>query len=309
MGAIVTVSPRVFVPPKRTIARMRVRLACLLGFLLGSMSAQAAPNDIDLIGLVDPVSGAPRNDDFRKLTQELAVVMTPTSLQPAETTGQAGFDFALDYGVHDISESESYWKDAVESRLSNRSLFPVHQTLGIRGRKGFVLPVPLTSELELGANWLVDSGLATLGGNLRVALNEGFAWLPDIAVMTGIQNLLGGDELQLVTITAGASISKGFAIAGSANFCPFVSYQSLLTHASTKVFDPDPSDTSDIGNNKVFEEIPFYEWTNRIDRISVGARLNIAIVQLTLGADFNLIPDDGKQRLMMQYGARFGLLF
>lgn len=286
-----------------------VFLTCMFGGLLGALPAQAAPNDIDLIGLVDPVTGVPRDDDFRKLTQELSVVMTPTSLQPAETTGQAGFDFAIDYGIHDISEQEAYWKDAVEGRLTNRSLFPVHQTLGIRGRKGFVLPVPLTSELELGANWLVDSGLATLGGNVRVALNEGFEWLPDIAVMAGIQNLLGGDELQLVTLTAGGSISKGFAIAGSANFCPFLSYQSLFSHASTKVFDPDPSDTTDIGNNKVFQEIPFYDLSNRIDRISVGARLNVAIVQLTLGADFNLIPDGNDRKLLMQYGARFGLLF
>lgn len=298
-------------PPYRPRTRGHARglVAFLVAGLLSALPAQSAPNDIDLIGLVDPVTGVPRDDDFRKLTQELSVVMTPTSLQPAETTGQAGFDFAIDYGIHDINEQEAYWKDAVEGRLTNRSLFPVHQTLGIRGRKGFVLPVPLTSELELGANWLVDSGLATLGGNVRVALNEGFQWLPDIAVMAGIQNLLGGDELQMVTLTAGGSVSKGFAIAGSANLCPFLSYQSLFTHASTKVFDPDPSDTTDIGNNKVFQEIPFYDLSNRIDRVSVGARLNVAIVQLTVGADFNLIPDGNDRRLLMQYSGRFGLLF
>lgn len=284
----------------------------IVGALLASTSALAGPNDIDLTGLIDKSTGAPRNDDFVSLTQEMALVFTPTSLQPAETTGQSGFDFAIDYAVHDISEDRPYWTDAVEGRRQNRDLMGVLQTLGVRGRKGFVLPVPLTSEIELGATWLIDSSLVNLGGNVRLALNEGFRWIPDIAVMAGVNNLIGNDELQLVTVTAGGSVSKGFGLGGSVNLCPFVSYQSVFYNAATKVIDPDPTNTGDVGDNIVFQEIPINEFDthgNRIDRISVGARLHVAIIQLTAGADFNLIPEGGEQRLFMQYGGRVGLLF
>lgn len=278
--------------------------------LLSSTTGRAGPNDVDLTGLIDKTTGEPRNEDFRLLTQEMAIVFTPTSMQPAETTGQAGFDFGIEYAAHDISEQQPYWADVAAGRRQNRDLFAVLQTLGVRGRKGFILPVPLTSEIELGATWLVDSSLVNLGGNVRLALNEGFMWIPDIAVMAGINNVLGADELQLVTVTAGGSVSKGFGLAGSVNLCPFVSYQSIFYNASTKVIDPDPRNTSDVGENIVFDEVPIDDFQNRVDRISVGARLNVAVVQITAGADFNLIPDGANEpRLLTQFGARVGLLF
>lgn len=288
----------------------RLALATLLA-VAGTSAARAAPLDVDLTGLIDSTTTTrlPRNAEFKQLMQEMAVVFTPTSLQPAETTGQSGFDFGVDLGLHDISESERYWKDGLEGRLQNRSVPSMLQTLGVRGRKGFILPVPLTSELEMGANWLVDSSLVNVGANLRVALHEGFVWLPDLAVQVGVHNTLGADEMQLVTAAAGAAISKSFGVGGTFNFCPFLSYQSLFFHASTRVIDPDPTDTSDIGSNVVFQEIPIYQWENRTDRVSFGARMQVAVVQLTVGADLNWIPDGAARRMMTQMGARAALAF
>lgn len=280
-----------------------------VAFSFASPVVHAAPNDIDLVGLIDD-EGKPKNGEFRSLMQEMALVFTPLSLQPAETTGQSGFDFSLDYGFHKISNEASYWSNAHEGRLRGLSVPWGLQTLGFRGRKGFILPVPLTSEIELSANWLVDSSLVNLGGNIRVALNEGFLWIPDIAIMAGINNVVGADELQLVVATAGGSVSKGFGINGTVNFCPYVSYQSVFFNAATKVIDPDPTNTGDVGNNIVFQELPITDFdNNRMDRVSVGARLHVAVVQITAGADFNFIPDGGTQRLFVQTGARVGLYF
>jgi hypothetical protein len=290
--------------------RTRARSLLVVVTLFAAAGAGASPNDVDLLGLVDRSGGGTvaRQGDFRLLTQELAVVMTPTSLQPAETTGQSGFDFGVDYGFHDIFDDKDYWQDALEGRRTGREPFPVLQTLGVRGRKGFPLPLPLSSEIELGATWLLDSHLVNLGGNLRLALNEGFRWIPDIAVMAGVNRLVGSEDLDLFDVSAGAAISKGFGIMGSFNLAPFVSYQSIFINAASRVLDPDPSNTGDVGNNIVFEEIRYMD--NRVDRISFGARANVAIVQLTAGADVNILPNArGDRRVLMQYGVRAGLLF
>ncbi|MFZ9888130.1 MAG: hypothetical protein ACO3JL_11565 [Myxococcota bacterium] len=274
----------------------------------------ASPNDLDLIGLVElDDAGNPqtRNSDFRSLVHELSVVMTPPPLQPAETTGQSGFDFGLDYAAHDISEGSSYWRDGTRGRLENRQTVPFLQTLGLRGRKGFPLPIPLSSEVDLGLQWIADSSLFSLGGNVRVALNEGFRWLPDIAVAGGANQLLGADDVNLTTLTLGGSVSKGFAISGSFTLTPFVGYQALLMNGTTRVLDPDPNNVEDISRNVVFQPVDILDPSNRIDRFSLGLRMNVALLQLTAGADFNQMPADTTEtrRTMMQFGTRAGLYF
>jgi hypothetical protein len=246
------------------------------------------------------------------LVQELSLVMTPTPVQPAETTGQAGFDFGIDYVIHDISEDQAYWADAVEGRLENRDLLPILQTIGVRGRKGFPLPIPLTSEVELGANWIVDSQMLNLGGNVRLALNEGFRWIPDLAVSAGVNRLVGTEDLDMFTVTAGGSISKGFGIGGTINVAPFLGYQSIFVNASSRVIDPTPGFIEDVGDNVVFNEVQISDPTTRIDRLEAGVRVQAAIVELSTGFNFNLLPDingGNDRRLFMQYAIRAGLYF
>ncbi len=293
---------------------------CLAAALF-ALPAAAGPNDIHLPGLVKPAVGGAvtvEHDEFRALVHELGVVMTPPSLQPAETTGQSGFDFGVEYGAHLINPegTDAHWRDGlVGTTLERRSAPVALQTLGVRGRKGFPLPIPLSSEVDLGAQWIIDSAMFSLGGNVRLALNEGFRWIPDLAVMAGINQLIGTDDFNLTTVTAGASISKGFGLGGSFALTPFVSYQSIFMNGSTRVIDPDPSYVNDVDNNIVFNEVRIMEadgrFLNRVDRISAGLRVNVALVQLSAGADFNLMPEDasGNRELFMQFAGRAGLYF
>ena len=141
--------------------------AVLLPALALAPVARASSNDINFAALIDDDGAAPRpnNAAFKAFARELGLTVTPTSLQPAETTGQSGFELGLDYDFHQMRLGEGYWKLARES-----SSVPVLMTFGARARKGFVLPIPLTSEVELGAHWLVDSHLMTLSANVRTAL-------------------------------------------------------------------------------------------------------------------------------------------
>lgn len=276
---------------------------------LAATPAAALPNDIDLVDLVDTTDpAAPQADNvaFRGLVRELGLVMTPTSVQVAETTGHSGFDFGLDYSFHTMNFGEDYWR-AREERSA-----PLMMTLGARARKGFVLPVPLASEVEFGAEWLIDSQLLNIGSNVRVALNEGFRWIPDVAVQAGINRMVGNEELDLLTVTAGGQVSKGFGINGSFNLNPFIGYQSVWVNGSSRIVDANPLDTANVEDNVVFAIVPLAN--NRIDRLSFGLRAVIAVVALTAGIDMDFVDPvagsnaGGAAQTLMHYTIRAGVL-
>jgi hypothetical protein len=284
--------------------------ACIAAALaLGASSAaQAATNDIKLIGLVDrdaPGGPVARNEDFRLLVRELGTIFTPQAMQPAETTGISGFDFAVDYNFHLVDVSRPHWQAALEQP---RTFTPM--TLGARARKGFVLPLPLVSEVEMGALWLIESQMVNIGANVRIALNEGFTgnkwWvvIPDIAVMAGVNRVVGTGDLDLITATAGGSISKGFGVLGTFNLCPFVSYQSIWVNGATRLIDANPTNTSNVDDNVVFQTVDLM--ANRIDRVSGGVRVIVAHVMVTGGVDVNLLD---QETTIVQLGVRAGMHF
>ncbi len=287
-------------------------LAVFCAVVAAAAPALAGPNDIELLGLVnqpdptDPTSKATvRQDDFRALVREMGLIFTPSSIQPAETTGISGFDFAFTYAFHPVQFDKAYWQDAIEEKGSRLPM-----TIGASARKGFVLPIPLASEVELGAQYLIESQMVNLGANVRLALNEGFTgahwWviIPDIAVETGINRVVGSDDLDLLTVTAGGSVSKGFGVFGSFNLCPYVSYKSIFVNASTRIVDANPNNTSNVEDNVVFDIVPLAD--NRIDRISGGVRIVVAHVMLSGGVDVNLLDPE---TTILQYGLRLGVAF
>jgi hypothetical protein len=173
--------------------------------------------------------------------------------------------------------------------------------------------VPLTSEIELGTQWLIDSQLMNIGGNIRVALNEGFRWIPDLAVQAGVNRMLGSKDLDLITVTTGGQVSKGFGIAGSFNLCPYVGYQSIWVNGASRIIDTNPADSENVDDNVVFPIALLPQ--NRMDRISAGLRFLIAVVELTGGVDMNFVDPvagtnaGGDAELLMQYSLRAGVSF
>lgn len=300
-------------PLSRPNGRVRIPSLALAVFaavgMLGAAPAVALPNDIDLVKLVnvdDPTAPAADDASFRAMVRELGLVMTPTSMQVAETTGHSGFDFGLDYSFHTMRFTEDYWRAREERAV------PLMMTLGARARKGFVLPMPLASEVELGAEWLIDSQLLNIGSNVRVALNEGFRWIPDVALQAGINRMVGNEELDLLTVTAGGQVSKGFGINGSFNLNPFVGYQSIWVNGSSRIVDANPLDTANVEDNVVFTVVPLA--ANRMDRLSVGLRAVIAVVTLSGGVDIDFVDPvagsnaGGAQMNFIHYTIRAGVL-
>jgi hypothetical protein len=286
---------------------------------LFSAPSFAGPNNLDITNLVD-TQGNANNNDFEGLAKELSNVITSVNLAPAETPGLSGFDFALDYSFHDISEDQSYWKNSLTGRFENRSPPVGLQTLGVKARKGFILPIPQSTEIELGATWIGDSNLWSLGGNLRLGLyemgsfntNYWMTWIPDIAISAGGNRLVGTSQVDLVTLIGGLTVSKNFAIAGDFSFAPFYSYQRIYLDASSDTIDPDPSDPTDVDRNIVFDRLDLEDaWTQ--DQFSVrktgGIRVIFGVVELGLGYAVTEYEVGGIAKSMNHYNFRGGLNF
>lgn len=283
---------------------MRMRSICaLVGAVLLSTVATAAPNDIVLNGLIqrdangDPVRSNSTDlvlgdqDAFKGLTTELGLMFAPRPLAPAETPGHAGFDIGLDYTLNFIQAKNSYWSDATERGLNGRSMPPVLHTLGFRARKG----LPFSFEMGAGGSYLFESHMYTVGADIKWALNEGFVWLPDLAVSAGVNRLLGNDQIDLTMASAGGMLSKTFGLFGVMRLSPFVGYNYVLINAASAVIDPDPSSADDIGGNFAFDQVSLLG--NAYHRAVGGLRLGSFIFDLTIEGDFSFAGQQSVQQL------------
>lgn len=286
--------------------------------------AFAGANDIYLAGLIDDAG----TDEaaFRALSKDLGLSLSPTHTGPAETTGQSGFDLAAEFAFHGIDDTQSHWRRGREGpgRLNAQPILPGLDTLALRARKGFILPIPLISEFEVGANWLLESQLVALSGRIKLALNEGFTWFPDVAADLGLTRLVTGGDLSLTSASAGATISKGFSVFGDAELVPFAAYEALFIDARTRPVDATPENADDVQDLQAFSPVQPMNykalvgdcdenlWTclalRHTNRASFGVRLRVALFQTSLGVDVDVLPE--RSIPVLAHGVwKAGLLF
>lgn len=239
--------------------RALVLLLALSGSLLAARTARADRNDLRLINLCDTSQGngcgwvtqtATRttvvldptaNTRFRSLMSELGVVVAPRLQVPADTLGFAGIQLSADVDFTQISSGKSFWNGVEGVAPNNPSLSRPSSwltTVGAFARKG----LPASFEVGAGAVNVLQSGMWSLQGYLKFALNEGFhdLPLPSLAVQAGLSDLLGTDQVDLRVYSFDVVVSKGFGIAGTWRLEPYLGWDQLLISASSGVVDATP---------------------------------------------------------------------
>ncbi len=263
-----------------------VALACV------STEAQARENDLVLTRFssfdynqfgtdtnpCELACGQVQTDDeaFSNLTADLGEVFAPRFSNPAETLGEAGFAVNFMTSVSFIPAQEQYWQDGVEDRDPSSNLLTGHVQL----RKG----LPFSLELAGDMAYLFDSEMFTMGAHVKWALNEGFYYMPDIAVRGSVNTLLGADTLNLVTAGWDVSISKDFGLGGVVSLAPFLGYQNLYIISSSRLLnaypqDPRPPQSDPSDATRIFSpEFVFSQRQQTVNRFFMGARLNVWIM-------------------------------
>jgi hypothetical protein len=289
-------------------ARAALAAALVLGpggSLCSPRSAAADQNDLvmsrlatritDSTGRVLTVVG--QNLEFRALASQLGVVLAPHLLAPADTLGFAGFQFDADVSQTSIDSIQPYWRVLAGTRDPGGMNRIAHgagvlRTVGMFARKGLWFPAP-SFELGAGAVHLVGSTIwaAQLYG--KFAVHEGFHDLPipSIAVRGGVSRMMNQRELDLTIGSFDVTVSRHLGIGGTWRLDPFAGYDLLIIVPRSQVIDatPDvdplaPGNQPDSANDFVFRD----QANILRQRFLLGAKLQYAVLQITLEAQFAL---------------------
>ena len=227
---------------------------------------------------------APNQDAYLDFTTQLGFVLAPRLASPAETLGYAGFHVSGVWSGSFVSGDEPYWANT-EGAQAGGAAPSFLQTLQLDIRKG----LPLSFEVGVNLTWLVDSELFTPGVEVRWAIQEGYAYLPDFAVRAAINHLVGNRDLRLTTLALDTVLSKSFGVAGTVNLAPYAGWSLIMIASSSRVIDPTPLDDTDLQNNFSFKSRGLGD---RIDhRLLAGLRALYGALNVSVQAELQMLPD------------------
>ena len=220
-----------------------------------------AANNLDRLNLIGQA-------DFRLLSEDLGAALSYKPLSPSEPLGITGFDLGIEVSSTKL-ENSAIFNTVVSGTSVDAMVLP-----RLHVHKGLPLG------LDIGATYAAvpDSNIKTWGAEVRYAVLKGGTATPAVAVRASYSSLEGVSQLKLTTTGLDVSISKGFAM-----FTPYAGIGKVWVHST-----PDVS-------------IPLVEEDFSVNKLFVGANLNLAVVNIAVEGD--------KTGDATSYGIKFGWRF
>ena len=283
-------------------------LAITLALGLTSL-AKANPYDVSLRGLGRPASNSlsdPAVQRYRLLSAELTAAMMPKPMQPAETLGMSGFEYAFVNGLTGIHSKADYWQgqpgnpvlEGVLPSHGSRQVPNALWTPSLHLRKG----LPLSTEVGVSASYLAFSEMFMVAGEAKVAIHEAFTrWLPAISGRATVARLFGSSDLDIIAGEWDVITSLPFGIGGMVQATPFAGYGRLYAHVNSAIIDETPFAVVDAndqhgGSTGSLYNFPTLNWRdNWYPRFFGGLRLNIGPIELLYEADWTRLESVRKQ--------------
>jgi len=260
--------------------------------LLSSGLALAGPNDfrIHLLGnpTVDPTAKATANAAFRAFAKEMGAALTSMNLMPPGTLGHSGFAVSAELAVVSLKAvmpgTTSSGEDPVfviptEGNYSGVTLLP-----SIHVRKG----LPWSFEVGARVGWIDRSDMAVATMEAKWAGNEGFAYLPDVAVRFHATRLFNTRDFDLGAGGLDFSVGKKLAIGGMITLTPYGGWDLVFVGADTRRmvdFQQDRTEAdayatqyAQLTNSGAYEEVVLME--NGHSRFYAGLRFVGGVIQI-----------------------------
>jgi hypothetical protein len=238
----------------------------------------------------EPLPCAADDAAFASFATELSFLLSPRLASPAATLGVAGFEVGLLWSGHFVSD-EDHWL-LTEDGQDTGEAASFLQTMQLEVRKG----LPLSFEVAATLSWLVDSQVFAPGLELKWAFQEGYDYLPDLALRGAVNTMVGSPDMSLTNITADFVLSKSVAAGGVARITPYASFGALFTSASSEVVDPTPTTFVEQGDPPV--RVPDSENDIAFDAVGLTEEV-FAKVTAGVRARFSLIDVLVQGELMM----------
>lgn len=203
---------------------------------------------------------------FENFSEEMGLAISYLPLAPAEPLGTLGFDIGLEITAIDIDQS--LWRLAIKDDPPGTVVLP---KLHIQKGLPFGIDIGATYTKAPGSN------IKVIGGEIKYALVSGNAAIPAIAIRGSYTTLSGVEDLDLETMGADISISKGFVFV-----TPYAGYGQVWIKSEEKV-------------------TPLkLKSKTRVAKPFVGVKLSLALINFVFEADF------GKTKM---YTGRFNVGF
>jgi hypothetical protein len=274
---------------------------------LGATAARAEPLDVNLakLGAPDPqvwialgAAQSPAQDltgqavqlsaeakqRFAIFSNELALAMSSALLQPGSTTGHSGFDVAFEgtYSqVHGSAVGSAPPLGFTNQPWATTSTAPSSLIgTGFHVRKAF----PFSIEMGGRLTYLSQTSYVAAQGEAKWALNEGFDYIPDIAVRAAYTRLFGQRELNLDATDLDLLVSKRWGVSSVTSFTPYVAARFTFVTASSERLDFGPfrSGGATGPNDQYGTFAAFPRLRMNLYRTTLGVRMTANLVSLAL---------------------------
>jgi len=218
-------------------------------FFLFAFQTFAQAGELNLTG-----SGLDQST-FKDLSKELGLAVSYLPVSPAEPLGIVGFDAGIEVTAASL-KSDSFSKVGVSSKTV---IIPkLHLQKGL----------PFGFDVGVIYSKVPRSNISLLGGELKYAIIAGNVALPGVAIRTGYTKLIGVNSLDLSTLSADVSVSKGITFV-----TPYAGVGLVRVTSKEKT-----------GVLNLAEE------KQNLTKGFVGVKVSLAVINFIFEADFAEIP-------------------
>jgi hypothetical protein len=177
---------------------------------------------------------------FAMLSSELALSLAASLLEPAATIGLAGFAFDLEVAstaVHkDVVGTGPDFPQGSATPAFPRDYWPTHsKTPAELVVPSFHVRKAFPYSLELGGRIIHIAQTSYVAAQItgKWAIQEGYAAIPDVAVLLAHTIFLGQKDLNLSSTDYTLLVSKRFGVNAVTSLTPYLAARFLRVHASS----------------------------------------------------------------------------
>ena len=227
---------------------------------------------------------------FAMLSSELALSLSAALLQPAATVGHAGFAFDFEVastqvhkkvvGTTPFTGTGSTVQSYPRNYWPTRTKTPAELVV-----PSFHVRKSLPFSLELGGRVLHIAQTTYAAAQLTVkwAIQEGYAKIPDVAVLGAHTIFLGQKDLNLSSTELTLLVSKRFGVNAVTSMTPYLGFRLLRVKASSDPIgyapdEPTPASPTVI----VAAAAEFPELTRNLYRTTLGLRMTAAAFTMAI---------------------------
>ena len=258
---------------------------------------------------------------FAMLGSELALSLSSALLEPAATIGHSGFSFDLEVAVTTVHKKVvgSNTPFAPAPTAFPRNYWPTRtKTPAELLVPSFHVRKSLPYSLELGGRilHLAQSSYFAAQLTAKWALQEGYAMIPDVAVLAAHTVFLGQKDLNLSSTDLTLITSKRFGVNAVMSLTPYLAFRLLRVNASSDPMgyapdEPTPANPTTI----VAAAAAFPALTRTLYRTTLGLRMTAYAITMAAeatyfgGATSAASTDYPEYRLESSLGGAFKLGF